>query len=177
MLSGIFPKAVVEETKKKTDLLRQGMKVRKPHPHVVPIFTPKVPSVKKLPRYDLDAFPSWYWDSFPRNPMSDKIDSWISAMKLRERALISNFPEMGYVETVAHQLTHGVPLGFRGAGRLPAEAKNLRSFNEAGYRSMDAIATWVKQGLVCGPLRRDELPERIRVSPAGEADKPNGRAR
>ena len=91
--------------------------------------------------------------------------------------MLSNFPDMEYVDTVASQLTYGVSLGFRGAGRLPSEAKNLRSFLNAGYRSMDAIATWVTQGLVCGPLRREELPPDIKVSPAGEADKPNGRAR
>ena len=45
------------------------------------------------------------------------------------------------------------------------------------YRSMDAIAHWIRLGLLCGPLERDELPEHIRVSPVGEADKPNGRAR
>lgn len=65
----------------------------------------------------------------------------------------------------------------RHPGRLPAEARNLKSFHDAGYRSMDAIAAWVSQGLVCGPLERHELPAEIRVSPAGEADKPNGRAR
>ena len=42
---------------------------------------------------------------------------------------------------------------------------------------MDAIAHWIRLGLLCGPLERDELPEHIRVSPVGEADKPNGRAR
>ena len=42
---------------------------------------------------------------------------------------------------------------------------------------MDAIAHWIKLGLLCGPLERDELPEHIRVSPVGEADKPDGRAR
>ena len=193
MLSGIFPEAVVKAVSKRTNLLRQGMKVERPAPHVVPIFTPKCPQVKELPRYDLDKFPEWYWESFPRNPLSPGIHSWISPSRLKRRAVLSNYPDMEYVDTVAHQLTHGVSLGFRGAGihtlvinlsmnvkysgRLPAEAKNLRSFNEAGYRSMDAVAAWVSQGLVCGPLERHELPAEIRVSPAGEADKPNGRAR
>ena len=42
---------------------------------------------------------------------------------------------------------------------------------------MDAIAHWIRLGLLCGPLERDEPPEHIKVSPVGEADKPNGRAR
>ena len=156
MLSGVFPEATMRAVSKRTNLLRQGMKVERPAPHVIPIFTPKCPQVTELPRYDLDKFPSEYWEAFPRNPLSPGIHSWISP---------------------SHQLTHGVSLGFRGAGRLPAEAKNLRSFNEAGFRSMDAVAAWVSQGLVCGPLERHELPAEIRVSPAGEADKSNGRAR
>ena len=146
MLSGVFPEATMKAVSKRTNLLRQGMKVERPAPHVIPIFTPKCPQVTELPRYDLDTFPSEYWEAFPRNPLSPGIHSWISPSRLKRRAVLSNYPDMEYVDTVAHQLTHGMSLGFRGAGRLPAEAKNLRSFNEAGYRSMDAVAAWVSQG-------------------------------
>ena len=116
LLSGTFPEAVVNRVSMKTDLLRMGLKVERPAPHVVPIFTPKCPQVKELPRYDTNTFPSWYWEAFPRNPLSPNIDSWISPSRLKNRAVLSNFPEMEYVDTVAHQLTHGVSLGFRGAG-------------------------------------------------------------
>lgn len=101
---------------KRTSLLRLGMKAERPEPHVIPIFTPKCPQVKELPRYDLNTFPSWYWDAFPRHPLSPGIDSWISPTRLKRRAVLSGFPDMEYVDTVAHQLTHGVSLGFRGAG-------------------------------------------------------------
>ena len=96
---------------------------------------------------------------------------------MKQRAERSNFPKRDWIKKTCEDLTNGVKLGFRGAGRLPAEGANLKSFELAGARACDTVAAWVAQGLVCGPLLREELPDNIRVSPAGSADKPNGRSR
>ena len=176
-LSGIFPNKVVEMVTAHTQRLKEGMKAGKPEPHVAPPFTPKVKEVMELPDYNLEKFPKEYWKDFPYCPLSPEISSWIDPVRLENRAKRSGFPAMDYVQEVCSQLKYGVDLGFRGAGRLPAEYPNLKGFAETGYRSMDTIAQWVREGLMCGPLDREQLPLYIRSSPAGGADKPNGRRR
>ena len=176
-LSGTFPTKVKETVAAHSKLLREGMNTKKPQPRVIPPFTPKVPEVAKLPIYNLKKYPKEYWDKFPYRPLTPGISSYISPERLEARAIKSSFPAMDYVLDVSSQLREGVSLGFRGAGRLPAEYPNLKTFYETGYRSMDTIASWVKEGLMCGPLDRHQLPLYIRSSPAGGAEKPNGRRR
>ena len=127
--------------------------------------------------YGAKIFPKSFWPTWPENKLGEGVSSWISAQKVKQRAERSNFPKRDWIKKTCEDLTNGVKLGFRGAGRLPAEGANLKSFELAGARACDTVAAWVAQGLVCGPLLREELPDNIRVSPAGSADKPNGRSR
>ena len=78
--------------------------------------------------------PQDYWPKSPRLELSDAISSWISPQKLKQRSVTSGFPKQDCVDSVCHTLTHGADLGFRGAGLLPLEGKNLQSFIKAGYR-------------------------------------------
>ena len=48
---------VLESTARKTANLREGLETKKPLPHVVPSFVPKVPEVPELDNYSLPVFP------------------------------------------------------------------------------------------------------------------------
>ena len=172
-----FPPKLVACTARTMEALRRGLKRKRPEPVTPGSFTPKMPKIPKLDSYDTSSHPPEYWKTWPYNPLPNKVESWIRPRKLIRRAKRMKFPKLDWVRRVARELTTGVSLGFRGAGRLPGEGKNARSIIERGYRAYDAVACWVKQKLVCGPLKRHQLPRDIRVSPAGGADKPTGRVR
>ena len=57
LVIGTFPKLVLESTARRTANLREGLKTKKPPPHVVPSFVPKVPEVPELDDYSLPVFP------------------------------------------------------------------------------------------------------------------------
>ena len=86
------------------------------------------------------------------------------------------FPHMDRVVKIAEDLRSGVRNGAQGAGRLPSTGRNLSSFYEHGVKSIDAVAKWVFDGLVTGPLNREDLPDDIRISPLSTVLKPTGRA-
>ena len=172
-----FPHHLVKATAKKILLMKKGLKRKRPEQTPLPPFSPKMPKIPRLDNYDVESHPDEFWDTWPYFPMPSRVESWISPKKLIKRAKSSKFPKLEWVKSVAGDLTHGVDLGFRGAGRLEGEGKNAKSLISAGYRAYDAVASWVDQGLVSGPLTRDQLPPRIRVSPASSQDKPNGRSR
>ena len=48
---------MLESTARKTANLREGLKTKKPPPHVMPSFIPKVPVVPELDDYSLPVFP------------------------------------------------------------------------------------------------------------------------
>ena len=153
------------------------MKTKRPQSPPIPEFKPNNPGIPILKDYSAKVFPKSYWPTWPENKLTSEVTSWMSASKLKQRATSSAFPKMDWVTRTCGDLVSGVKLGFRGAGRLPAEGENLKSFIAAGHRACNTVATWVSQGLVCGPMERSELPDSIRVSPTGSADKPNGKSR
>ena len=48
---------MLESTARRTANLREGLKTKRPPPHVVPSFVPKVPEVPELDDYSLPVFP------------------------------------------------------------------------------------------------------------------------
>ena len=135
-----FPEALLCSTKERVQLLREGMKTRRPEPTPVPSFKQKHPEIPILTDYSAKIFPKSYWPTWPENKLSDGVSSYISADKLKERAASSGFPKMDWIHRTCKDLTSGVKLGFRGAGRLPAEGPNLKSFEAAGARACDTVA-------------------------------------
>ena len=66
----------------------------------------------------------------------------------------------------------------RGAGRFPTAGKNQPSAYQYGHLLSDALGSWVKQGLMAGPFRRDEIPwPEVKISPMGIQLKPTGAGR
>ena len=66
----------------------------------------------------------------------------------------------------------------RGAGRFPTAGKNQPSAYKYGHLLSDALGAWVRQGLMAGPYKREELPwAEVKISPMGIQLKPNGAGR
>ena len=116
-------------------------------------FSPKLPKIPQLESYK-GSLPEDYWSTWPHSPLSWIPSSWINSDALCSLAEEIHFPDMHTINSLAAGLKSGVTNGARGAGRLPAHGKNLSSFYDNGYRAADAIASWVHDKLIAGPLDR-----------------------
>jgi hypothetical protein len=62
------------------------------------------------------------------------------------------------LDQVCKRLEEGAKLGCSGRGRLPTRKGNNMSSHEFGERVSDSLQNWIKDGLVVGPVREEELP-------------------
>ena len=83
--------------------------------------------------------------------------SWLDTAKLREEARAVGIDE-DWLTVVCDRLDNGASLGCEGAARLPTRGRNSDSAIEEGEKLADTLQTWVKQGIVAGPFREEELP-------------------
>jgi hypothetical protein len=117
------------------------------------------------------------WENWVGNPYREEKGSFIDHNKLREVAEAMDHLEKEKVEEIAIMLEHGADLGIKGEGRWPSVGKNNTSVYTFGQRVADSLQTGVKDGILYGPLRREELPWEPKVSPMTVRLKPNGSAR
>ena len=139
-------------------------------------FVPSNPRLGTLRSYEGDLGEE-YWSRWERNPYRKEKGSFIKHEELRKVAEEMKYKEVRKVEEIAVMLEHGANLGIEGEGRWPSEEKNNKSVYEYGQRVADALQTGVKDGILYGPLKREELPWEPKVSPMTVRLKPNGNAR
>ena len=139
-------------------------------------FSPANKNVPRLESYEEDLGDA-YWENWVRNPYREEKGSFIDHDKLREVAEAMDHPEKEKVEEIATMLEHGADLGIKGEGRWPSVGKNNASVYAYGQRVADSLQTGVKDGILYGPLRREELPWEPKISPMTVRLKPNGSAR
>ena len=119
---------------------------------------------------------SW-WETWPKNDLTWKIEPWIKHEKINDIAQSVNFEEHSELSWLTDILQNGADTGVRGSARLPCPAKNIKSAETFGREVSDALAEWVRLKLVAGPLLESELPPQSKVSPISCQIKPNSRAR
>jgi len=146
-----------------------------------PTIVPK-PFLRKCPEVPLrqdyrGTFEPDFWANWGYSPLEMQPKSWINHGNLLRLAEVLGFWDMEWVRKVCQDLKEGYDIGVRGAARLPSHGENHQSVYEYGSRVADTLCSWVRQGLVAGPLDREELPANIKVSPMSCALKPNGSAR
>ena len=101
----------------------------------------------------------------------------IDHKKVEEIAKRLEIPEKVKVSEIACMLENGANLGNEGEGRWPSEGPNNDSVYEFGARVADSIQTALKEGIIYGPLTREELPwSEFKCSPMSVRLKANGRA-
>ena len=149
------------------------MEIGRPQPLVSPPFEPKNPEIQRLEDYS-GIFEDEYWNKWPFNPLNLTPDPWIDPHALFMVALESNYTNLVEVCLMCSWLSEGAPLGAQGAARMPAQGENLQGMSLHGFEGLDAICCWVKQRLLMGPFKHDEIPvNELRVSPLNIEIKPN----
>ena len=132
-----------------------------------------------------DKLSDEYWSHWPENrPTVTPEPSWIDHNKLMERATKAGYNNKVKLEYVYKTLKEGAELGAKGSARLGSvkqndgKPSNYATAYEHGALMADALCTWVKQGLVWGPMKEDQVPwPNPKVSPMSVELKPTGAAR
>jgi hypothetical protein len=117
-----------------------------------------------------------FWRIFPSN-MNMTGKSSVSSTRLRSWANAVGCGDRERLEAVCRDLDNGADIGCRGEPRKASLSSNAPSAHECGAEVTDAIATWVKQGIVAGPLDPKKRPPDAKVSGVMCRIKPNGTAR
>ncbi len=147
---------------------RVAAALNEPDPPLPPkkIFSPKN-TLPNIADYSVAASDK-FWAAFPTNPKLTGKSS-VSSTRLRFWANAIGCGDRERLEAVCRDLDNGADIGCRGDPRNASFSSNAPSAFECGAEVTDAIATWVKQGIVAGPLDPGEWPQmpRSAVSCAG----------
>ena len=126
------------------------------------------------------AFEEEFWETFPKNNLPSKHESWICADTLEAEAKKVGYNTKELAKTLKW-IRDGVELGCSGDSRKATSMPNMTSAYEYGERVTDAIAEWVHSGIAAGPFTRQELEaeglKEIKINPIQVRLKPNGKAR
>ena len=137
------------------------------------VFNPKNQLVK-LKDYSGSASEE-FWEVFPVNHVPVKT-ALINPIKLKQLA-----DTVGYasplLETVCKDLREGADIGCVGDCRLPTWSKNSAGTYPFGEHVSDAIASWVKKGVVYGPVALEDIPADAKVNGLMCRPKPDGSVR
>jgi hypothetical protein len=118
-------------------------------------FTAKI-SLPAISDYSTTA-DDQFWDKFPSNKNTSG-KSTVSPVRLRSWANAVGCADRDRLQAVCKDLENGADIGCRGPARDPTHSTNASSAIEYGAQVTDAIATWVKQGLVAGPFNTADRP-------------------
>ena len=124
-----------------------------------------------------DDFGDSFWNQWEKTPLCLEKEPWIKPAALRQIAREICFPDITWVERVATMLETGARTGVSGAARLPSRAPNNPNLRDLAPQVLDQLRSWCKEGVMCGPLREEELPLSAKSSPLGAVLKPNNKAR
>ena len=138
-----------------------------------------VPANKNLPllKEYAQTLKDEYWEKWETNPYREEKGSFIKHQEVRKVAEEMNFREKEKVEMVATMLENGASLGVEGEGRWSSWEPNNPSVYEYGSRVADALQTGIREGIIYGPMKKEDLPWDPKVSPMTVRLKPNGSAR
>ena len=131
-------------------------------------------ALPRLRSYREDPVPG-FWEKFPVNK---EAAGWslIKGDKLRVLA-----ERVGYrgaqLDLVLKDLGSGADVGCRGNSRKATWSGNAASAYEFGEQVTDAVASWVVNGFVMGPVDRADLPGGVKVNGIMCREKPNGSVR
>ena len=84
--------------------------------------------------------------------------SWVSSIELRKLGEQLGYKDKHRMNRVCSRLEMGANIGCVGRGRLPKITPNGPSTYEFGARVADSLQEWINQGIVAGPMSREEIP-------------------
>jgi hypothetical protein len=145
---------------------------------------PPLPAKKKFkPKFDLPPIANYnaaadhqFWQTFPSNRIKLGT-SPVSAVRLRAWANAVGCSDRDRLNTVCRDIENGADIGCRGEYRNPTTSSNAPSAIQHGAEVTDAVADWINQGIVAGPLDPSLRPTNAKVNGMMCRLKPNGTAR
>jgi len=116
------------------------------------------------------------WKHFPTNDLEigKSNINWRELKKLAD-SLGTNNPER--LEKVIGWIKNGAEIGCRGQFRNPSVSKNTKESYLVGRQVTDAIACWVRDGYVRGPIEEEDVPASAKINSILTRLKPNGSVR
>ena len=138
---------------------------------------PYVPKFEwtQLPDMLSPEFPDSVWKDWEQDecPLDLKMDSWIDTDALLNLAGRYQFPHMNWVTKWVDILKEGARTGVMGAGRLPLDSvRNSPSLATRPVQVLDQLRAWTKQGILCGPIKPEDMPPGAKHAPLSVVDKP-----
>ena len=175
--SGISPskrRRVEDMAWKLANLARDIMNNPPPDMPALKTFVPKCPELEKLSSYHGEADDK-FWEGFPvYKNMHGKSPYKLKAATLLQLAEGVGVADMETVQAVANDILFGCDLKV-GDNCPPSRSTNAPSAKNNGYKVTDALASWVKSKIVCGPF--DTCPNKAVVNGLMTRPKPNGSIR
>ena len=120
--------------------------------------------------------PAVFWDNFPKNWVQPAPPS-INADVLEGLALENGFRNLTLLDAIIKDVRYGAAIGCKDPYREPSFSSNAPSAFEDGEKVSDAIASWVLNKYVFGPVDLMDVPPHAKFSGLMTRPKPNGSAR
>ena len=132
-----------------------------PPPKIPPgkIWKPKCANLPLLSSYKR-TLPANYWSKWNKRTFSQVLPtkSWVSSTKIQELCQEVGYRDAARLKRVVDRLDNGADIGCVGRARLPTVTPNGSSAYEYGARVADSLQDWINQGILVGPLSREEVP-------------------
>jgi len=137
-------------------------------------FKPKFPEIPV--QKDYRSIDQAGWDAFPVN------EARVGTSNLKGGAVKKIADALGCQDkerlvTVLDRIKNGADIGCRGEFRSPSVYKNSRDSYKVGRQVTDAVASWVKEGYVRGPVEEEDVPAEAKINGILTRQKPNGSVR
>jgi len=137
-------------------------------------FRPKFPGIPE--QLDYHSINEEGWKNFPVN-METRKKSNIDGRALKGLADSLGCSDQKRLEKVLKWIAEGAEIGCVGPARAPSFSKNTKDAYKVGRQVTDAIAAWVKDKYVRGPVPEEEVPHEAKINSILTRLKPNGSVR
>jgi len=137
-------------------------------------FKPKFPEIPE--QEDYHEIPDEVWEIFPTN--DNRLGkSNINAGALKKLADSLGTSDSRRLEKVLDWIKNGAEIGCTGDFRRPTVSKNAKDAYGVGRQVTDAVACWIRDKYVRGPVKEEDVPASAKINGILTRQKPNGSVR
>jgi len=137
-------------------------------------FKPKFPNIGK--QKDYRKISEEAWKNFPVNERC-RGKSNINGLMLKGLADSLGSSNEDRLRKVLGWIKNGVEIGCEGPARTSSFSRNTKDSYTVGQQVTDAVACWVRDGYVRGPIREEDVPAEAKINGILTRSKPNGSVR